>query len=158
MLGQVFAGIQAATATVRAVSATRRIASQRFDEGGYTGSGAGPKDKSGYRVAGVVHQDEWVAPKWMNESPATAPIIAAMERIRQRGYADGGYTNPSTSPTMAVTESISTATNAQAMQRTLEAIEAGVAMFPRQIQAAVVFQDIEQAGDQLNMVRDRAAL
>jgi hypothetical protein len=156
--GQIISAVEAAGSTFRAISATRRIASQRFDEGGYTGSGSGPKDKSGYRVAGVVHQDEWVSPKWMTEHPSTAPIIAAMERIRQRGYADGGYTNPSTSPTMAVTESISTATNAQAMQRTLEAIAAGVAMFPRQIQAAVVFQDIEQAGDQLNMVRDRAAL
>ena len=35
-----------------------------FAEGGYTGAGT-YKDATGEKVAGVVHENEWVAPKWM---------------------------------------------------------------------------------------------
>jgi hypothetical protein len=66
--------------------------SPKFAEGGYTGSGYGTPDNSGYKVAGVVHEGEYVAPKWMvNSNPA---LFGELERKRLRGYAAGGYVQP----------------------------------------------------------------
>ncbi|MEJ8803132.1 hypothetical protein [Pontibacter sp. H249] len=63
-----------------------------FAEGGYTGSGYGAPDHSGYRVAGVVHEGEYVAPKWMvNQNPG---LFQSLEQQRVRGYATGGYVQP----------------------------------------------------------------
>lgn len=75
-----------------------------YADGGHTGSG------SQYEVAGVVHKEEWVAPKWMVDSPSTGPIITALENIRKskfsintaglntiasQGYFAGGPVTPS---------------------------------------------------------------
>lgn len=69
------------------------IASQKFAEGGFTGDGT-ITDNTGHKVAGVVHNDEWVAPKWMTESPKFSPIIQQLENARTRGFANGGFTSP----------------------------------------------------------------
>lgn len=55
-----------------------------YAEGGWTGPG------NKHDVAGVVHADEYVVPKNVNNSPAAQPHLAALERMR-KGYADGGY-------------------------------------------------------------------
>jgi len=61
-----------------------------FAEGGYTGNGSGAPDKSGFKVAGVVHQNEYVIPKRMVEDPKWQPTIQKLESARLRGYASGG--------------------------------------------------------------------
>lgn len=61
-----------------------------FAEGGFTGNGEGPRDSTGYKQAGVVHEGEWVAPKWMVNSPSFGSVIQSLESSRQRGFADGG--------------------------------------------------------------------
>lgn len=48
-----------------------------FAEGGYTGRGARNQ------VAGVVHKNEWVAPGWMVDSPATSGIIEMLDAARR---------------------------------------------------------------------------
>lgn len=64
-----------------------------FEEGGYTGDG-GKHD-----VAGVVHKGEYVVPQSVNYAPAAQPYIHALESMRTRGYADGGFVaNQSTAP------------------------------------------------------------
>lgn len=64
-----------------------------FAEGGYTGDGAK------HDVAGIVHKGEYVVPQSVNYSPAAQPHIAALENMRVRGYADGGFVaNQSTAP------------------------------------------------------------
>ena len=55
-----------------------------FAHGGYTGDGGK------YEPAGIVHRGEWVAPQHVVRSPAAKPHINALERMRLRGYADGG--------------------------------------------------------------------
>lgn len=69
-----------------------------FDEGGFTGPGFGNPDSSGYKVAGYVHENEWVAPEWMTQSPQFADTIRGLEYARRTksGYADGGFTPTST--------------------------------------------------------------
>ncbi len=58
-----------------------------FRVGGYTDDG--PADKP----AGIVHAGEWVAPKWMVESPLFQPMIATLESARtgRPGYEAGGF-------------------------------------------------------------------
>lgn len=78
------------------------ISNAKYDKGGFTGNGFGSPDGSGYKVAGVVHEDEWVAPKWMTSSPQFADTINALEYARQTktGFAAGGYaTTSTTTPT-----------------------------------------------------------
>lgn len=67
-----------------------------FDRGGYTGAGFGSPDNSGFKPAGVVHENEWIAPKWMVENPRTAKVIDYLESVRAgktKPMADGGYAN-----------------------------------------------------------------
>jgi hypothetical protein len=71
------------------------IASQKFADGGFTGDGT-YTDETGHKVAGVVHDNEWVAPKWLVQSPQYAPIIESLDNVRRRGFASGGYTSPMT--------------------------------------------------------------
>ena len=63
----------------------------QFAEGGWTG----PGEK--YKPVGIVHADEYVVPKSVNNHPLAQSHIAALEGMRLRGYADGGYTTSSIS-------------------------------------------------------------
>lgn len=67
-----------------------------YAEGGFTGSGFGSADESGYKPAGIVHQDEWVAPKWMVEDSRFADTIGMLETARRSvtGYQTGGKVAP----------------------------------------------------------------
>lgn len=67
------------------------IAAQPLARGGYTGSGAGKPDKTGYKPAGIVHEGEWVAPKWMVQSKSFSPVIKSLENSRVRRLAIGGF-------------------------------------------------------------------
>ena len=67
-----------------------------FDKGGFTGSGFGSPDRTGFKPAGIVHENEYVTPKWMLENPVVADVVGWMESVRTgrvslpKGYADGG--------------------------------------------------------------------
>ncbi len=63
-----------------------------YAKGGFT-RGIGKRDKTGFKVAGYVHEDEWVAPKWMVEK--NKPLFNSLESLRLSGYAKGGYTSKS---------------------------------------------------------------
>lgn len=56
-----------------------------FAEGGYTGHGGK------YEPAGIVHKGEYVAPQHIVNSPVARPHIQALESMRLKGYADGGF-------------------------------------------------------------------
>jgi hypothetical protein len=49
----------------------------------------GPSHKSG-GVDINAEGGEWIAPKWMVTNPRTAPVIAGLEQIRTKKYAEGG--------------------------------------------------------------------
>tara|TARA_Y100000592_G_scaffold95520_1_gene162233 strand:- start:455 stop:3172 length:2718 start_codon:yes stop_codon:yes gene_type:complete len=94
------AGI-AALALVAAKTATQVgiISSQSFAEGGYTGSGFGSPDSSGFKQAGVVHEGEYVVPKNVLESQRGSSLVGALEAMRTNrpqpfsnfGFANGGF-------------------------------------------------------------------
>ena len=67
-----------------------------FADGGFTGSGFGSPDKSGFKPAGIVHEGEWTAPKWMVETPRFAKVIDYLESVRQgktTAMAEGGFSS-----------------------------------------------------------------
>lgn len=79
-------------ATVAATTAIEidRIKKTTYAEGGFTGDGYDYVDDTGQRVAGVVHENEYVAPtKQLSKYP---DLFAWLERDRKKLFADGGYT------------------------------------------------------------------
>ena len=61
-------------------------------KGGFTGAGLGKIDETGFRQAGIVHEGEWVAPKWMIEKQPD--LFNTLEKIRQsNSFANGGFTS-----------------------------------------------------------------
>lgn len=73
-----------------------QINNVKFAGGGYTGSGFGSPDSTGFKPAGIVHEHEYVAPKRVTMSAAAQPHIQALESMRLRKYADGGLVTNST--------------------------------------------------------------
>jgi hypothetical protein len=63
-------------------------------EGGWTGTSNKTPDQTGERPTRTyqLHEKEWIAPRWMTQSPRYAPIINDLENARTRGFADGGFT------------------------------------------------------------------
>ena len=102
---KIMAGIQIASIAASTVKG--------FKKGGHTGEKAIYHDEFG-AVTGVVHDNEWVAPKWMNDSPKYAPMIQWLEKERKSklksspGYFEGGNVN-STEP--AVFDEVAVDTN-----------------------------------------------
>lgn len=72
------------------------IRSKKFADGGYTGRGFDYRDESGQRVAGIVHQDEWVASKRLVRHPVYGAMIRRLEDVQRgrpalQGFAVGGF-------------------------------------------------------------------
>lgn len=79
-LAAILAGI---TAVLAGIAQAKSLLG--FAEGGWTGPG------SKYKAVGVVHADEYVAPKHIVHSPAAKPHIQALESMRLGQYYDGGF-------------------------------------------------------------------
>jgi hypothetical protein len=98
----------AGLAIARAAVQTGVVASQQFAEGGYTGSGFGSPDSSGFKQAGVVHEGEYVVPKHVLESQRGGQLVGALESMRTNrpapfssiGFANGGFTSAPSSVDM----------------------------------------------------------
>lgn len=113
-INPVFGIISAAAAVAAGLASVAKINGVEFADGGWTGPG------NKYDVAGVVHRDEYVAPKRVVHMPEAQPHLRALENMRLRGYADGGL----------VTSSISQPINQQMelanIMKSLPPIEVGV--------------------------------
>lgn len=89
----------AAAAIVAGLANLAEINNVEFAGGGYTGSGFGSPDRTGFRPAGIVHEGEYVVPKRIVHNPTFSGQIHALESARVRGYADGGLvTNAAVNP------------------------------------------------------------
>lgn len=109
--------------------------------GGPTGDGFGVPDETGFKVAGKVHQDEYVIPAWLRKNPQVAAyenIIEAM-RVNRTGYAAGGAassTNTVTPP------QIVTMTDPQLLAVMMEVSK----KLDNPTRAKVVYSDFENMG------------
>lgn len=75
----------AALAVAQGLANVAAINGVEFYDGGFTGSGGK------YQPAGIVHKGEYVTPQHVMKNPAAAPHISALESMRLKGYADGGF-------------------------------------------------------------------
>ena len=127
---------------------------QSYATGGYTGNGYGQPDTSGYRPAGIVHEGEYVTPKWMLQNPVVADTISWMESIRtgrakepsysSNGYSEGGlvnYTN-SASANMGVSGGNQAETNQQ-MEPLLQDLKSLISDLKREGVSAYMVADAE---------------
>ena len=127
---------------------------QSYATGGYTGNGYGQPDASGYRPAGIVHEGEYVTPKWMLQNPVVADTISWMESIRtgrakepsysSNGYSEGGlvnYTN-SASANMGVSGGNQTETSQQ-MEPLLQDLRSLISDLKREGVSAYMVADAE---------------
>lgn len=93
-----------------------------FSEGGFTGTG------EKMDVAGIVHRNEYVVPKWQMSDPVSFDHVRALESIRSRrtpinplpssGFADGGPTDRATADRIAMAN----AANSPRMEVVLDAM------------------------------------
>jgi hypothetical protein len=116
--GGALAAVQTAVSVARSAMAINKLNDTGgvtgHAKGGATGSGAGLAvspmgtllemsglavgangklaDNSGFAVAGIVHEDEYVVPKWMRADPQVAAVEQWLEARRRRGYFEGGAT------------------------------------------------------------------
>ena len=127
---------------------------QSYATGGYTGNGYGQPDASGYRPAGIVHEGEYVTPKWMLQNPVVADTISWMESIRtgrakepsysSNGYSEGGlvnYTN-SASANMGVSGGNQAEANQQ-MEPLLQDLKSLISDLKREGVSAYMVADAE---------------
>jgi len=99
-------GIQITAAGISTAKAISQINSAKppkrakFFFGGPTGNTAALGNDEFGKMTGVVHENEWVAPQAMTQSPRYAPILSYLESERQKIYgnkfADGGEASPGT--------------------------------------------------------------
>lgn len=138
------------------------IARSNFAGGGYTGQGNGlAPDSTGHRPVGVVHANEWVSPPWMTQHPVWGSQVAALEMVRRRGFADGGFT---TTPTVGVTPlGGSAASAAEVSMEAYAMLAAEFRGFRAEVSAwqsklRVSYSDIERVGSDLSAVRAEAGI
>lgn len=157
----VIGGILTAVAVARAGIALGKIQAAKFAGGGYTGPGAGvPVDSTGHRPVGVVHNDEWVGPKWMTQHPVWGHQIAVLESVRQRGYAQGGY---ATTPTVNIVPGAAAGSAGAASMDGLITLADEFRGFRREIRdwqgrLRVSYTDIEDVGAEVSKVRTEASI
>lgn len=90
--GPIFGPAFAALAIAKGLQNVALINGIQFAEGGFTGVGGK------YEPAGIVHRGEYVVPQDVTYSSQAKPHLAALESMRTKGYADGGFvTNQSIS-------------------------------------------------------------
>lgn len=145
------------------IAATAQIAiisGQKFARGGFTGSGIGAPDETGYRPAGIVHEGEYVIPKNIVQNEAAAPVLRWLEGKRLRGYADGGLVTVNTTPTALPAVPVQATAALANMDMFVAAVAqftATVAQFPTEVKSRVVVTELETAQAELAGVRADAA-
>lgn len=105
-----YAAIAAATLTtaaqIKEISKAKAPKQPKFFYGGFTGNQAVLGNDEFGKMTGIVHENEWVAPQVMTQSPRFAPVISYLENERQKimgnKFADGGPTSPGTMKTIAL--------------------------------------------------------
>lgn len=94
--------ILAALTAIATAAQIAVISSQQFAAGGFTGAGSSRRDNTGRRVAGVVHENEYVAPTSQIERwPELFRWLEYDRRKNLRPYAAGGFVSDFT-PQIAV--------------------------------------------------------
>ena len=161
----VVGGIGTGVVVARSALSIAKINKQEYSGGGFTGKGIAT-DKKGKKVSqiNVFHENEWVSPEWMLKHPTYAPVIHDLERVRLKGYEQGGFTSPSaTSAPSAVNTSppasvIDNSTMSIAVLNEIKGLREDVRNQQKQIQAVISFQQLNEAIDTDAQVREDSSI
>ena len=123
-------------------------------------------DGSGFAVAGVVHEDEYVIPKWQRADPQVAAVEQWLEARRLRGFADGGPTTSSGAQLPVAAASPRTdgemlyAVLAQLLDqaKATNAALVDVAQWPKVLQVVNSLQSTQAGLDELKQVKHASAI
>jgi hypothetical protein len=123
-------------------------------------------DGPGFAVAGVVHEDEYVIPKWQRADPQVAAVEQWLEARRLRGYAEGGATTGSGAQLPVAAASPRTdgeltyAVQAQMLDvlREMSGRLAGVEAWQRELRVVNKLQDTRAGLNELKQVRQASAI
>lgn len=94
-----------------------------FADGGPTGGGLYPDpSRPGHRVAGVVHDGEYVVPRKLSSDPLASYYVAQLEAIRKskRGFADGGFASAPSVVTPSIRNEVVVMLDGEQMYATME--------------------------------------
>ncbi len=157
--GAGLAAVQIGLAVAMSAAQVARIAKTKYAWGGYTGSGSGPSDETGHVPVGVVHANEWVSPAWMTNHPVYGRYVHALEGVRRRGFAEGGYATDPVMPSLPGSSAGSAMSGAvDTIYMAAQTMMQAAAMMPRKVRADVVYTDLEEKGAELARVREDASL
>ncbi|UOQ99916.1 hypothetical protein MUN81_10535 [Hymenobacter sp. 5317J-9] len=148
------AGFAKGGATGAGVTAPASTSSSMWEMIGLRVGGNGKlMDQSGHSVAGVVHDNEYVIPKWMREDPEVMQVEGWLEQRRQRGFYDGGPTTEPAGPKPGDDEEqVVSGANGQRLTSVLESLDrrlAGVEQWATQLEVVadpfILNRDLEKA-------------
>ena len=152
--GVAIAVAQTALATGRAGFAASKVKAQKFATGGFTGKGT-HTDETGHRVAGIVHDNEYVSPKWMVQKYPN--LFGAMENIRLRGFADGGFTSTTPSIPTSSLNPTQNNDNQKMMMLFSDSLNRLNQNLDKGIQARVNPNEMNDYNNDLNYIQNRAS-
>lgn len=156
--GALIAQGEAIPAGIRTAVAVAKILATKFARGGFTGRGSGQPDETGHVPVGIAHAGEWYAPPWMVQHPQYAPTLHALEQVRQKGFAEGGFTTtPSVNIVPAGVSNAAAVGAADFAELTKEVRQWRTEMTAWQSRLHVSYGDIEEVGASLNRVRTDAS-
>ncbi|WP_310391575.1 hypothetical protein [Hymenobacter sp.] len=122
-------------------------------------------DDTGFAVAGIVHQDEYVVPAWMRKDPEVAAVENWLEARRLRGFADGGATTgaaslPVPNPLPETEADLNYAVQVQmlAVLRSLETTFGDVRQWQRELKVHQNLQEVRSGLDTLKRVEQESAI
>jgi len=135
------ASLNSTLAGIRAGLALSNI-NKAFATGGHTGKGINFIDETGEPVAGIVHADEWIAPKWMVKNPIVSPVIHSLEEMRKTGkavpFADGGFSSSVVSN--IITTQTQNFMSAEEILKKVQIVAVAAEVTEKQIQTTIVEQ------------------
>ncbi|MDP2188736.1 MAG: phage tail tape measure protein [Sphingobacteriaceae bacterium] len=159
--GKAVALIQNQMTNARMATSIALIAAQTVQEiggfagGGYTGPGQGTPDKSGFKVAGVVHENEYVVPAWMLRKPEYANVVDWLESQRSGhsydGFSEGGMTRRDRRRARNNTESGTKINQKNSWRAEIESFERGKAT------DAEIIGLLQESRDILKKIEDNTA-
>lgn len=128
---------------------------RRLATGGFTGDGLPFKDETGHRPAGIVHDGEYVVPKWLlSGNQYVANQVAMIEALRMRkGFAQGGAVATAAAAPQSVSAPALDSGLLLQVVSSIENLTQVVRNQQTQIKAIVSYTDYEDLKDYENRVQ-----
>ncbi|MGI4873356.1 MAG: hypothetical protein ACRYFX_19535 [Janthinobacterium lividum] len=124
-------------------------------------------DGSGFAVAGVVHEDEYVIPKWQLQDPQVAAVAQWLEARRLRGFDGGGHTSASSGAALPVAAASPSSDGEKLYAVMAQVLDANLAMvqqlsdvrtWQRNLQVQLNLREAQARTDEFKQVQYNSAI